>query len=92
MVLDYTGEEVQSNPINADAKGATETVRIKRGEFRENVRAFFPMGQSKLSVIMTCPNEPVSVERGLTVINSNEFLCHLILFTSNDQAHTNRND
>ena len=24
-------------------------------EFRENVRAFFPQGQSKLSVIMRCP-------------------------------------
>ena len=32
-----------------------ESVRIKRVEFRENVRAFFPQGQSKLSVIMRCP-------------------------------------
>ena len=31
-----------------------ESVRIKRVEFRENVRAFFPQGQSKLSVIMRC--------------------------------------
>ena len=27
-----------------------------RGEFEENVRDFFPQGQSKLSVIMRCPN------------------------------------
>ena len=32
-----------------------ESVRIKQVEFRENVRAFFPQGQSKLSVIMRCP-------------------------------------
>ena len=27
-----------------------------RGEFEENVGAFFPQGQSKLSVILRCPN------------------------------------
>ena len=27
----------------------------KRVEFRENVRAFFPQGQSKLSIITRCP-------------------------------------
>ena len=32
-------------------RGAIESVRIKQVEFRENVRAFFPQGQSKLSVI-----------------------------------------
>ena len=30
-------------------------VRTRPVEFRENVRAFFPQGQSKLSVIMRCP-------------------------------------
>ena len=30
----------------------TQGVRIKRIEFRENLRAFFPQGQSKMSVIM----------------------------------------
>ena len=32
-----------------------ESVRIKRVEFRENVRGFFPQGQSKPSVITGCP-------------------------------------
>ena len=31
----------------------TGCLRIKRVEFKENVRAFFPQGQSKLSV--RCP-------------------------------------
>ena len=43
-----------------DTEGTKESVLIiKLGwywvEFRENVRAFFPQGQSKLSVIMRCP-------------------------------------
>ena len=33
---------------------ALMAVRIKRDEFRENVRAFFPQGQRKLSVITSC--------------------------------------
>ena len=32
-----------------DTEGTIESVHIKRVEFRENVRAFFPQGQSKLS-------------------------------------------
>ena len=32
-----------------DTEGTRERI-----EFRENVRAFFPQGQSKLSVIMRC--------------------------------------
>ena len=40
------------NPGNTDTEGDIESVRIKRVEFRENVSAFFPQGQSKLSVIM----------------------------------------
>ena len=47
--------KVQSNPVNTDIEGVIESVRIKRVGFRENVRAFFPQGQSKLSLIMGCP-------------------------------------
>ena len=35
--------------VSADTEGAIESVRIKRIEFRENVRAFFPQGQTKLA-------------------------------------------
>ena len=42
-------------PVNTDTEGAIESVRIKRVELRVNVRAFFTKGQSKLSVIMSCP-------------------------------------
>ena len=45
---------IQLNLVNTDAEGPIESVRIKRVEFRENVWAFFPQGQSKLSVIMRC--------------------------------------
>ena len=31
------------------------SVLIKRVEFRENVRGFFPLGQRKLSATMRCP-------------------------------------
>ena len=31
---------VQSIPVNTDTEGTIESVRIKRVEFRENVRAF----------------------------------------------------
>ena len=48
-------EPVQSNPVNTDTEEAISGVRIKRVEFRENVGAFFPQGQSKLSVITRCP-------------------------------------
>ena len=41
---------VQSNSFHTDIDGAMESVRIKRDEFVEKVRAFFPQGQSKLSV------------------------------------------
>ena len=37
--------------INTGTKGAIESVRNKRVEFRGNVRASFPQGQSKLSEI-----------------------------------------
>ena len=55
-------EPVQSNPVNTDTEEAILGVRIKWVEFRENVRAFFPQGQSKLSVIMRCPYKRVSVK------------------------------
>ena len=41
-----------------DIKGATENVRINRVfvlSIGHNVRAFFPQGLSKLSVMMGCP-------------------------------------
>ena len=47
-------KELQSNSVNTDTKGAIESVRIKRFEFRENLRAFFSQGQGKLAVIMRC--------------------------------------
>ena len=47
--------KVKSNPVNTEIEGAIESFHIKQVEFRENVRAFFPQGQSKLSVIMRCP-------------------------------------
>ena len=43
-------EPVQSNPVNTDTEEAILGVRIKWVEFRENVKAFFPQGQSKLCV------------------------------------------
>ena len=42
---------LQSNPVSKNTEGTIEGGRIMRVEFRENVRAFFPQGQSKLSVI-----------------------------------------
>ena len=48
-------EPVQSHPVNTDTEEAILGVRIKWVEFGENVGAFFPQGQSKLSVITRCP-------------------------------------
>ena len=51
-------KNTQSEPVNTDTEGVIENVRIngavsiKRVEFRENERAFFPQGQSKLSIIV----------------------------------------
>ena len=63
------GDDVLCNsytviPVYKDTEGAIESVRIKRVEFREDIRVFFPQGHSKLSVIMT----EVSVMRGLTPV------------------------
>ena len=41
---------MQANSVNTDAEGAIETEHIKWVAFRENERAFFPQGQSNLSV------------------------------------------
>ena len=43
---------IQSNLVNTDTEGDIESVRVNGVEFRENVGAFFPQGQNKLSVIM----------------------------------------
>ena len=47
--------------INGDTEEAIESVSVdwvsillKRVEFRENVRAFFRLGQNKLSIIKRC--------------------------------------
>ena len=46
----------QSNLLNTDNEDAIESVHIKRVEFREIVRGFFPQGQGKLSITMSCPH------------------------------------
>ena len=49
---------LQLNPVNTDTKGAIESVRgvrVKLVEFRENVWAYVPQGQGKLSVLSGCP-------------------------------------
>ena len=45
---------VQSNSFNTDIDGPWK-VSVLTGLFRENVRAFFPQGQRKRSIIMRCP-------------------------------------
>ena len=55
LIIEKNVENItQSNPVNTDTKGTIESVP-KRVQFRENLRAFFLQGQSKLSVIMRCP-------------------------------------
>ena len=51
--------EIQSKPLYGRWGGHRKCpywqgIRIKRVEFRDKVRAFFPQGQSKLSVIIRC--------------------------------------
>ena len=41
---------MQANSVNTDAEGVIESEHIKWVAFRENERAFFPQGQSNLSV------------------------------------------
>ena len=49
---EYLKWMIQSNLVNTDTEGDIESVRVNRVEFRENVGAFFPQGQNKLSIIM----------------------------------------
>ena len=46
---------LQPNHFTTDSEGAIKSVRIKRVEFRENIRAYVRQGQSKLSAITRCP-------------------------------------
>ena len=51
---------MQWNPVNTDSEGegggfGIETFHIKRVEFRDNVKAFFPQGQIKQFLITSCP-------------------------------------
>ena len=48
---------IQSNAVSTDIEGVIESARIKQIKFTENVRAFFPQRQSKLSLIMRCPHQ-----------------------------------
>ena len=53
------GEQMQSDPVNMDNEGHRKCLyqqgfRIKCVEFRENLRHFFPQGQSKRSVMTRC--------------------------------------
>ena len=45
-------------------------VCIRRVGFKENVKAFFPQGLSKLSVLMRCPYpiRRVTLKRGLIIV------------------------
>ena len=42
------------NLVNTDTGGTCHSVRIKRVNSRENVRAFFSLGQMKLSALFGC--------------------------------------
>ena len=52
--VNFSGFRYSQTPLIPNTKGAIESVRIKWVGFRENVRTFFPQGQSKLSVTMRC--------------------------------------
>ena len=45
--VSFSGFRYSQTPLIPDTKGAIESVRIKWVGFRENVRTFFPQGQSK---------------------------------------------
>ena len=65
--------KIQSNPVNTETEGAIQGAHVNRVsvliEFRENVRAFFTQGQSKLCApLLRCLYYAVSVKRGLTVL------------------------
>ena len=52
--VSLSGFRYSQTPLIPNTKGAIESVRIKWVGFRENVRTFFPQGQSKLSVTLRC--------------------------------------
>ena len=58
--VSFSGFRYSQTPLILDTEGVIESVHINllsalsEVEFRENVRAFFPQGQSKLSVTMRC--------------------------------------
>ena len=41
-------KNLQLNCVKTDTKGVIESAHIKRVELKENVKAFFPQGQSKV--------------------------------------------
>lgn len=49
------GQYYYSTLLKQILRGTIESVHIKWVEFIENLRAFFPQGQRKLSVIIRCP-------------------------------------
>ena len=51
----YMDNNCYSTLLKQILRGAIESVHIKWVEFIENLRAFFPQGQRKLSVIIRCP-------------------------------------
>ena len=57
MPQDSGIKKLQSNPIKTDTERVIESVRINGVSvlsglnFKKNVRAFYPQGQSKLSVL-----------------------------------------
>ena len=51
----FRNKKNQSNPVKAETEGAIKSVRIRRVEFRENVRTFPRDKAKKLSVITGCP-------------------------------------
>ena len=52
--VSFSGFRYSQTPLIPDTEGVIESVRIKWVEFRENVKALIPQGQSKLSVTMRC--------------------------------------
>ena len=58
-----SGDLIQRNTLRRRGGGATGSVRIKRDEFRENVRAFLAQEQSKLSVNVCSPSYLITGQR-----------------------------
>ena len=68
--LQHSASLVQSNPVNTVSRGVIDSVRIKRVEFSEKVRSFFPKGKSKLSLINTVNSLYRGHCRGLELMSS----------------------